>query len=286
MSAPVRAVGAVLAAVLLSGCGLQWLWNEPVHRAPSVAPVATTPVPTPSELDDRALHPYTGELAAGATCAQATKRQLAALEDIGGVGGSVTYPVGVLVRSNAGWWTAAVATRATGGAGSVEPYAFFVTSYPTYADDPDHEPFAWQLASAAGDRAARKALACVKKLPVPRPRPDPGSPDSYTGRLAKGAGCHSVTTSLLDRLQAVGGVGGAITYPRGRMVHANGAWWTVAVETSVNPNSLGYTSDDVAPTALFVTNAPSARSGAAVVAFPIRPHASDRAARKTLGCLA
>ncbi|MGC3992571.1 MAG: hypothetical protein QM779_00305 [Propionicimonas sp.] len=284
MSALVRAVGVALAAVLLSGCGMAWLWNEPVHRAPSATPVATTPEASASPLDDRTAHPYTGALAEGATCVRAKKRQLADLEDIGGVGGSTTYPVGVLVRANAGWWTVAVATRTTGD-GDVDPYAFFVTSYPTYADDPDHEPFAWQLASTGGDAAAKKALACVKKLPVPKLPPDPDSPDSYTGRLAKGAACHAVSAKLLARLQAVGGVGGAITYPRGTMVHANGRWWTVAVATKVNPNSLGYTSDNVDATALFVTNAPSAGSPAAAVSFPIKSHASDTAARKALGCL-
>lgn len=284
VSALVRAVGVVLATVLLSGCGLAWVWTEPVHRAPTITPAPTTPESSPAQLDDRTARPYTGTVAGKAGCMRASKRQLALLEEVGGVGGSVTYPVGVLVRSNAGWWTAAVATRTTSGADSTDRYALFVTSYPTYGEDPDHEPFAWQLKSAKGDAAAHKALACVKKLPVPKVKPDPYSAASYTGALARGAKCRAVSAKLLVRLQEVGGVGGAITYSEGRLVRSNGKWWTVAVATRVNPNSLGYTRDNVAPTALFVTNIPTG-SKLVSVSFPITLRSSDRAAKKALSCL-
>lgn len=279
-----------MAAVLLSGCGLATFWDEPVPRAPSATPVQTAS--QPSTTDDRVAHPYDASIAKGATCRRASKEQLADLEEIGNVGGAITYPVGVLVKSNDGWWTAAVATRvAKNSSGyttkSVARYALFVTSYPTYGEIPDEEPFAWQLSGADGDAAATMALACVKKLPMPPVPPEPGSPETYTGRLARNAKCTALSTKLLDRMEEVGGVGGAITYPRGRMVRANRDWWTVAVATQVNPNGEGLTRDNVPATALFVTNAPShkASSKTKVVSFPIRAKKSDAAARKALACL-
>lgn len=286
---PVRMVGAALATVLLSGCGLANVWNEPVVREPSITPAP--PSSATPEPDDRTLHPYDGTVKS-ATCVTASASQLAALEEIGMAGGAIRYPVGAMVKSNAGWWTVAVATRVTKNSSgytkqNVEPYAFFVTSYPTYADQPEHEPFVWQLASASGDKAAARALACVKKLPVPAEKPEPGSPATYTGKLAAHAKCTAVSAKSLKQLEQVGQVGGAITYPRGQMVRANGKWWTVAVATQVNPNSQGYTSDNVDRTELFVTNAPSysASSKAKVVSFPIKAKKSDAAARKALACL-
>ncbi len=289
MLTPARVVGAALAAVLLSGCGLAHLWNEPVAREPSItpaSPTSATPVP-----DDRTLHPYDGTLA-NSKCVTVSKSQLAMLEEIGMAGGSIQYPVAAMVKSNAGWWTVAAATRVTkNGSGytkeNVEPYAFFVTSYPTYPDDPDHEPFAWQLSSTSGDKAAAKALACVKKLPIPPEKPEPGSPATYTGKLAPHAKCTAVSAKLLTQLEQVGQVGGAITYPRGQMVRANGTWWTVAVATEVHPNGQGYTSENVEPTELFVTNAPSykASSKARIVSFPIKAKKADTAARKAVACL-
>jgi len=283
-------VGAVaLAAVLLSGCGLANVWNEPVSRPPSIVPASPTSVEP--VLDDRTLHPYDGTVTS-AKCVTASALDLDLLEQVGKVGEAVRYPVGARVRSNAGWWTVAVATRVTRNSDAsttkdVEPYAFFVTSYPTYSDDPDHEPFAWQLASASGDKAAARALACAKKLPIPAEKPEPGSPATYTGKLAPNATCTTVPAKLLAQLQEVGRVGGAITYPRGRMVRANGKWWTVAVATQVHQNGQGYTEDNVAKTALFVTNRPShkASSKARIVSFPIKEKKADTAARKALACL-
>lgn len=289
MLTPARVVGAALATLLFSGCGLDGLWNEPVVQAPAVTPSSVAsdePVP-----DDRTLHPYDGTLTS-AKCVSVPGSDLDFLEQVGMVGDAVQYPVAAMVRSNAGWWTVAAVTRVTkNGDGytkaNVERYAFFVTSYPTYGDDPDHEPFAWQLSPGSGDRAAARALACVKKLPVPPEKPEPGSPATYTGRLAAGAKCTAVPAKLLERLEEVGQVGGAITYPRGRMVRANGAWWTVAVATEVHPNGQGYTSENVDPTELFVTNVPSHRasSKARIVSFPIRAKQSDTAARRALACL-
>lgn len=285
----VRVVGAALATILLAGCSLANIWNEPVAQEPSRTPAS--PTSEAPVLDDRTLHPYDGSLAS-AKCVTARQSELELLEQIGKVGDAVRYPVGARVKSNAGWWTVAVATRVTeNGMGytekNIEPYAFFVTSYPTYPADPDHEPFAWQLSSASGDKAAARALACVKKLPIPRELPEPGSPATYTGKLAPHATCAAVPAKLLAHLEEVGRVGGAITYPSGRMVRANGKWWTVAVATQVHPNGQGYTSDNVDPTELFVTNAPSykASSKARIVSFPIKANKADTAARKALACL-
>jgi hypothetical protein len=279
-----RLLAVVLgAALLLSGCGARWLWED----APPLPPVIT-PAPQTPEPDERTLHPYTGALVEHAGCRRADAVLLRELEDVGMVGGAVTYPLGVMVRSNAHWWAIAVATRIEDNSGytadSVPPYEVFVSNSPSYQPDNfDPELFTWKLSGAKGGEAAAKALACVKKLPVPKPKPAPGSPESYTGRPARHAACITLTPAQLSRFQQVGRVGGAITYARGVRVKANLDWWTVAVATQVNPNSEGLTVENVAPTALFVTNSPSGRAKDAV-SFPIaRP---DAAARKALACLA
>ncbi len=289
MRIALRVMGAVLAMVLLSGCGLARVWNEPVVLAPSGTPAS--PASVASAPDDRTLHPYDGSLTS-AKCVTASTSELDLLEQIGMVGSAVRYPVAARVKSNAGWWTVAAATRVTkNGSRSqkeiVDPYTFFVTSYPTYADDPAHEPFAWKLSSPSGDLAAETALACVKKLAIPPEKPQPGSPGSYTGKLAAHAKCTAVPAKLLTQLEQVGQVGGAITYPRGRMVRANDKWWTVAVATEVHPNGLGQTRENVEKSALFVTNAPSyqASSTARIVSFPIKARKADTAGRMALACL-
>ena len=290
---PARVVGAAVVMALLSGCSLANIWNEPVvgqSSHPGVSSASQEPASEPPVADDRTLHPYDGTVSA-ATCVTLSATQLSDLEEIGMAGGAIRYPVAAMVKSNAGWWTVAAATRVTKNSsgyttGNVEPYAFFVTSYPTYTDVDDPEPFAWQLDSTSGDAAAARALACVRKLPVPPEKPEPGSPATYTGKLASHAPCTAVPGKLLAQLEQVGRVGGAITYPRGRMVRANGKWWTVAVATQVHPNGQGYTSGNVEKTALFVTNAPSypASSKARIVSFPIKLR-KDAAARKALACL-
>jgi len=289
MPTSARMLGVVVAAALLSGCGVANVWNEPVHQAPPV----TTPSPAASDSvpDDRTLHPYDGTVTRAA-CVTMSKTQLALLQDVGMVGGAVQYPVAAMVRSSGPWWTVAAATRVTkNDAGytkeNVKPYQVFVTSYPTYVDDNDHEPFAWSIEPTSDDAAAAKALECVRKLPVPPEPPEPGSPATYTGRLAPHARCTAASATLLRRLEQVGRVGGAITYSRGQLVRANLRWWTVAVATQVHPNSQGYTSDNVEPTALFVTNAPSykASTKARIVSFPITVKKAGAAGKKALGCL-
>lgn len=279
---PVRLLGAALTAVLLSGCSFANVWNEVPATQPSFSPA-----PEPSgttEPDDRTLHPYTGELGGKATCRKATKTELVDWAQMGGVG---DFVAGSVVKSNSPWWTAAVVTRVpTASGGTIESHEFFVTSWPTYEDEFEHEPFAWRITDVTGNEAAAKALACAKKLPLPKLKPGPNDPASYTGSLARGATCKAVSSALLERMQQVGQVGGAITYPRGQMVRANGKWWTVAVATQVHANSQGYTSQNVPATELFVTNVPSSASkSTTVVSFPITAKKADTAARKALACL-
>lgn len=272
-----------MVAAVLSGCGLVNLWNEPVHRAPTVTPAQTT-----AEPDERTARPYDGTLAAGATCKTASERLLEELEVAGSVGGAITYPTGALVKANHNWWTVAVATRVHANSDgytrdNVPAYVYYVTNIPS--EEEWGTEYTWKLTTVDGDAAAARALACAKRIPVPAEKPAPDSPASYTGRLAAHATCRALSGRQLALMQDVGQVGGAITYPRGQMVRANGKWWTVAVATAVHANSQGYTSDNVPRTALFVTNVPSVKSSAKAVTFPIKAKKSDAAARKALACL-
>ena len=68
------------------------------------------------------------------------------------------------------------------------------------------------------------------------------------------------------------------------MVRANRKWWTVAVATQVNPNSQGFTRDNVPAVAYFVTNEPSlGKKAASVFSFPIK--GKDKASAKAGACL-
>ncbi|MGB4270944.1 MAG: hypothetical protein WBJ44_00970 [Propionicimonas sp.] len=288
MGIPARLAAAGLAAVLLSGCSLGSVWNDVPSRAPSPLPASTTPTPEPDERTD---HPYTGALASDATCVTASKRLLSQLQEIGKVGGAITYSKGARVKANAGWWTVAVATQVHPNnsgltTATVAPVHYFVTNSPSIeATDWDVEVFSWRL-PAGGDAATTEATRCLDHVPDPAPTIDDTSPDSYTGRVARKATCLPVTTGMLAHLEEVGRVGGAITYARGWLVRANAKWWTVAVATQVHPNGEGLTRDNVPATAFFVTNAPSyqASSKAKVVSFPLNPTTSDTAAAKALDC--
>ena len=291
MPVRLRAAATAALALLLTGCALESVWND-VPQRPRPATVAPpSAAPATPEPDERERHPYSGRLGDGAKCVTAGTVLLGHLQDVGNVGGAITYPRGALVKANANWWTVAVATRVNAnsdgvGKDDVEPYGFFVTNAPNYSiDDFEDEEFFWEIDPGEHDRAAEKALSCLKRLPVPKEKPAPGSPETYTGKVARGASCRAASTALLGRLEQVGRVGGAITYPRGQLVKANARWWTVAVATRVHPNSAGYTSANVPPAELFVTDAPSSRSGSKAVYFPIKQRRGDQAAAKALGCL-
>lgn len=285
MLTPARMLGMVLAATLLSGCGLRAVWSD-------VPPPPPVYIPAPNPPDERTLHPYTGELVASTDCATVSKDVLSLLQDAGNVGGALTYSHGVAVRSNAKWWTVAVRTAVDPYGdikrSDVPTYAYFATNLLTsdaekYLDD----DFSWSV--DGGTATADKALACLKKLPAPKvlvkKPPKPASPaDTYNGKPAQAAACHKVSDALLGRLQEVGQVGGAITYPRGQMVRANRKWWTVAVATQVHPNSQGFTTDNVPAVEYFVTNEPSLGTSASIVfSFPIK--GKDKASAKALACL-
>ena len=282
MLTPGRLVASTLIAVLVSGCSLDNIWNDgPARPVSTVAvqdPASSTP--TPSEEEEE-VDTYTGALAKGATCTRASKALLDELEDVGGVGAAVTYPHGVYVKSDNGWWTVAVATAVhANNSGYTRDNVPATAYFAVVADDP-RDAVESDRVVPGDSAAARKALACLKKLPPVLPDPKPTSPaDSYNGRPAAGATCRAVPAKLLARLQEVGQVGGAITYARGQMVRANRKWWTVAVATQVNPNSQGYTRANVPAVAYFVTNQPSASS---VFSFPIK--GKDKASAKATGCL-
>lgn len=289
MRPPVRLAGAVLAAVLCSGCGLAWIPYDQTPQ-PTPRPTARQTEPSPSPTPDPDA--YTGRVAKGARCVTLDEKSLAFFEDKALVGGAITFPRGAMVRSNADWWTVVVATQVNpNNAGltsdNVEPFAYFVSTSPTVGDGFD-TTITRPVTAAAGGAALTKAKDCLAKVPTPKPKPPPGSPDTYNGRLAKGAACRRVPAGMLAHLEGVGKVGGAVTYPRGQMVRANGKWWTVAVATQVNPNSAGITRDNVATTALFVTNDPSykASTNTRIVYFPLNPAKRDTAAAKALKCLA
>jgi hypothetical protein len=285
MLTPARILGMVMVATLLSGCGLRAVWSD----VPAPPPVIT---PAPDPPDERTLHPYTGELAAKAGCATVSKNDLLLLQDAGNVGGAVTYPQGVAVRSNAKWWTVVVRTAVDPYGdltrSDVPTYAYFATNLFTsdeekYLDD----DFTWSVEGTTA--SAAKAQACLKKLPAPKvlvkkPPKHVSTADTYNGKPAQAAACHKASDALLRHLEQVGQVGGAITYPRGQMVRANRKWWTVAVATQVNPNSQGFTKDNVPAVEYFVTNQPSLGTKAsAVFSFPIKGR--DKASAKAGACL-
>ncbi len=286
MPTPGRLVATALIAVLVSGCSLDNLWNDAPVRPMSTVHIEETPVATPTpSAEETQQDTYTGALGAKATCARASKILLDELEEAAGVGAAITYPQGIAVKAAHGWWTVAVATAVHANSeGYTRDNVAAVEYFAAIAEDPaDGAEVSRKV--AGGTASAKKALACLKKLPAVKPDPKPTSPaDTYNGRPASGATCRAVSAKLLGRLQEVGQVGGAITYGRGQMVRANRKWWTVAVATEVHPNGQGYTTANVPAVEYFVTNAPSlGASAAGLYTFPIK--GKDRASAKALACL-
>lgn len=285
-----RVIGAAVVAALVSGCQMAWIFQEPAPPVPEVTLGPTeTPTPTPPPSPEPDPYAYRGKPAKGAKCRTLKAEQLAQLEQIGGVGGAITYSRGSMVESNDDWWVAAVITDVhQNNEGhtreSVAKRHLFVVGAVSAGWK---SASGYRLADDADDAAVRKAAGCADKLPAPKPKLEPTDPKTYTGKLAKGAGCKPVTAEMLGRLEQVGQVGGAITFPRGQMVRANGQWWTVAVATQVNPNGAGLNRDNVPLTELFVTNGPSHKksSKTKIVYFPINAAKKDTAAAKALKCL-
>lgn len=287
-----RVIGAAVAAALLSGCQMAWIFQEPAPPVPNVT-IGPTPTPTPPPEPPEPQpdpHAYRGKLAKGAKCSTLKADQLANLEQIGGIGGAITYSRGSMVESNDGWWAVAVITEVHPNSSghtreSVAVHHFFATT--GSPKDWSYATTTYPLDEKIDDAATRKAADCADKLPVPKPKLEPDDPRTYSGKLAKGAACKPAGDDLLELMEQVGQVGGAITYPEGQLVRANGVWWTVAVATQVHPNSAGLNRDNVPPAAFFVTNAPSVKksSKATPVTFPIKPGRKDAAAAKALACL-
>lgn len=285
-----RVIGAAMVAVLASGCQMMWIFSEPVPPLPNVTLGPTeppSPAPTPTPEPDP--YAYRGKLAKGAKCRTLKAEQLAQLEQIGGVGGAITYPRGSMVQANDDWWVAAVITDVHQNSEghtreSVATHHVFAI---VVVEHDWGSVGGYRLADGADDAAVRKAVGCADKLAVPKPKLDPTDPKTYTGKLAKGATCKEVSAGMLSQLEQVGQVGGAITFAAGQLVRANGDWWTVAVATQVNPNSAGLNRENVPRTALFVTNAPSLKksSKTKVVYFPLKPTTKDTAAARALKCL-
>ena len=277
-------------AVLLSGCQLAWIFQEPVPPLPEVTLGTPTPSVTETPTPEPDPHAYRGTLAKRAACVTLTKDQLTHLQLVGSVGGAITYSRGSMVRSNEDWWAVAVMTEVhPNDSGHTresvpERHLFAIVAESAKWADP---ATAYRLGDGTDDAAVRKAAGCARELPVPKPPLEPNDPETYTGKPAKGAKCRAVPDELLGHLEQVGQVGGAVTFPHGRMVRANNKWWTVAVATQVNPNNAGLNRDNVPLTQLFVTNAPSYRksSEATIVSFPIKPTKKDTAAARALGCL-
>ncbi|MGC3952898.1 MAG: hypothetical protein QM804_01360 [Propionicimonas sp.] len=286
-----RVIGAAVLAALLSGCHMAWMLEEPVPPVPDVTLGPTpTPTPTPTPIPEPDPYAYQGKPAKKAKCVTLKAEQLAHLQNVGSVGGAITYSRGSMVRSNDDWWAIAVMTQVHPNESgytreSVPEQHFFVVA--AESSKWTEPATGYRLSDYAKDAAIRKAAGCASKLPVPKPKLEPTDPKTYTGKLAKGATCRAASADLLAHLEQVGQVGGAITYPRGQLVRANGKWWTVAVATQVNPNGAGLTRENVPSTALFVTNAPSYRksSDAQRVYFPLKPGKKDTAAAKALRCL-
>lgn len=288
-----RAVLALVLVTALTGCVQPWMLEDlpsPTLSASSSSPSPTT-VPTPSEEPTptadtvREQYPYDGALRDD-NCVPATRDLLEELELVAALGEGISFSHGALVQSSEPWWTVAVATRvspdAPNGTGKdLDRALWFVTNGPStqYGDALS----TWPLNPEPADDAADRALTCLSRVPSPPPEAPEDSPESYTGRLAPGATCTALTPEMLKHLEAVGRVGGAITYSRGQMVQANKKWWTVAVATEVHPNKLGHTRDNVPRVAFFVTNAPSKETGA--VYFTLDSIEQDTAAAAAKRCL-
>lgn len=97
--------------------------------------------------------------------------------------------------------------------------------------------------------------------------------------------CVPASRDLLDELEALGGLGGAVSYPRGALVKSDDPWWTIAVATQVNPNDQGLTRANVDVAQWFVSNGPTLAAGHPVSTWPLDPDPDDEAADRALLCL-
>lgn len=128
--------------------------------AKALACVKKMPLPRPKPTP-KPWASYTGKLGPHARCIPLTGAQLARFQEVGQVGGAITYPRGVRVKANLKWWTVAVATQVNAnGEGytrdNVPATALFVSNAPTSASG-----MSFPITAKKSDAAARKALGCL-----------------------------------------------------------------------------------------------------------------------------
>lgn len=125
--------------------------------------LARVPTPPPEPPEDSPAS-YTGRLASGATCRAVDADVLKHLQDVGRVGGAITYSRGQMIRANKKWWTIAVATEVHPNKlgytrANVPETVFFVTNAPSMVDKPVYftldDP-------GEEDTAAPAALRCLR----------------------------------------------------------------------------------------------------------------------------
>lgn len=119
------------------------------------------PTPPPAPPEDSPAS-YTGRLARGATCTPVSAAMLGHLENVGRVGGAITYPRGQMVPANKKWWTVAVATEVHPNnlghtRANVPAIVFFVTNAPTKGKDAVY----FAPDSVVDDTAAAAAQRCL-----------------------------------------------------------------------------------------------------------------------------
>lgn len=123
--------------------------------------LSRVPTPPPAPPDDSPAS-YTGRLARGATCTAVSAAMLAHLENVGRVGGAITYSRGQMVQANKNWWTVAVATQVhPNNLGhtreNVPETMYFVTNAPTKGSDAVY----FAPDSVEQDTAAAAARECL-----------------------------------------------------------------------------------------------------------------------------
>ena len=138
---------------------------DPDDDAADRALICLARIPTPPpEPPENSPASYTGRLAAGATCRAAEPGMLKHLQDVGRVGGAITYSRGQLVKANKNWWTVAVATQVHPNKlgytrANVPETVFFVTNAPAMVDKPVY--FTLDQPGEE-DTAAAAALHCLR----------------------------------------------------------------------------------------------------------------------------
>jgi hypothetical protein len=83
------------------------------------------------------------------------------------------------------------------------------------------------------------------------------SEESPTALATPDFSCQAVPSNVLEAVEAIGNVGGAVRFRDAQMVPAGGQWWAVAVRVWVEPGVKFYPSSGAGTIEVFITNAPS-----------------------------